>query len=85
MTRRDRIINAAKAKMNQIARQLLQESKAAVTAKGGFAEKGSLRGRDLLSLLTRANMAEDIPEYQKLKDEDVLAREFRVCTIAQAG
>ena len=34
----------------------------------------SLRGRDLLTLLLKANMATDIPESQRLSDEDVLAR-----------
>ena len=34
----------------------------------------NLRGRDLLTLLLKANMATDIPESQRLSDEDVLAR-----------
>lgn len=35
-----------------------------------------LRGRDLLSVLMRANMHEDVPETQRLTDEEVLAREL---------
>jgi hypothetical protein len=42
--------------------------------KVGAIEKSSLQGRDLLSLLVRANMATDIPESQRITDEDVLAR-----------
>ena len=42
----------------------------------GEIEKNSLHGRDLLSLLIKANMATDIPESQRLPDEDVLARAF---------
>lgn len=65
--------------MNRIGRQLLSDAKAAVMSsygveKGGAIEKSSLQGRDLLSLLVRANMATDIPESQRITDEDVLAR-----------
>lgn len=37
-------------------------------------EKKSVNGRDLLTLLMRANMATDIPDHQRLSDEEVLAR-----------
>ncbi|KAH0835842.1 cytochrome P450 [Lanmaoa asiatica] len=43
------------------------------TEKGDI-EKNSLRGRDLLSLLVKANIATDVPESQRLSDEDVLAQ-----------
>jgi hypothetical protein len=63
--------------MERIGKGLLNEAKAAVlagaTEKGGM-EKSSIQGRDLLSLLVRANMATDIPENQRLSDNDVLAR-----------
>ena len=36
--------------------------------------KENVEGRDLLSLLVRANMAHDLPAGQQLSDEDVLAR-----------
>lgn len=42
---------------------------------GGIAQK-DLEGRDLLSLLLKANLAVDIPASQKLSDEEVLARTF---------
>ena len=65
--------------MNRIGRKLLNDAKAAVMSshgveKGGTIEKSSLQGRDLLTLLVRANMATDIPENQRISDEDVLAR-----------
>ena len=65
--------------MSRIGRKLLNDAKAAVMSshdveKGSTIEKSSLQGRDLLTLLVRANMATDIPENQRISDEDVLAR-----------
>ncbi|KAG2339110.1 cytochrome P450 [Suillus weaverae] len=78
-TDRDRKIDAAQKTMGRIGSQLLHDAKAAVLSshgaeKGGSIEKSSLQGRDLLSLLVRANMATDIPENQRISDEDVLAQ-----------
>jgi hypothetical protein len=55
--------------MAGIGNQLLRESKAQAAGTGE-----NKNGRDLLSLLVRANMATDIPESQRLSDQDVLAR-----------
>jgi hypothetical protein len=55
--------------MARIGNELLQESKAKAAGTG---EKTG--GRDLLSLLVRANMATDLPESQRMSDQDVLAR-----------
>lgn len=60
--------------------QLIAEKKAAilreVAAHGE--EKGisgkNLADRDLLTLLIKANMSTDIPDSQRLSDEDMLAR-----------
>ncbi|OJA09059.1 hypothetical protein AZE42_04725 [Rhizopogon vesiculosus] len=73
---RDRKIDMAQNTMNRIGRQLLSDAKAAIMSSygGGLIEKSSLQGRDLLSLLVRANMATDIPESQRISDEDVLAQ-----------
>lgn len=63
--------------MARIGKELLLGAKAAVRASAtekGEIEKNNLHGRDLLSLLVKANMATDIPESQRLSDEDVLAR-----------
>lgn len=65
--------------MGRIGKELLSNARAAARASAtekGEIEKSSLNGRDLLSLLVKANMATDIPENQKLSDEDVLARAF---------
>ncbi|KAJ3001534.1 hypothetical protein NUW54_g6359 [Trametes sanguinea] len=35
-------------------------------------QRQDLQGRDLLTLLIRANMAKDVPDYQRLSDEDVV-------------
>ena len=66
--------------MNRIGKQLLRDSKAAILADGGgngkLEEKSSWPGRDLLSLLLRANMSTDLPPNQHMTEEDVLAREY---------
>lgn len=64
--------------MARTGEKLLSDAKAAAVATvgGGEIEKKNMRGRDLLSLLVKANMAADIPESQRLSDEDVLARTF---------
>lgn len=65
--------------MDRIGKQLLRDSKAAILADGGEngkLEKSSWPGRDLLSLLLRANMSTDLPANQRMADEDVLAREY---------
>ena len=58
--------------MSQIGNQLLQQSKAQVAGTG---EKRS--GRDLLSLLVTANMAND--NTQRMSDQDVIARTWFRC------
>ncbi|KAI0736683.1 cytochrome P450 [Fomitopsis betulina] len=64
----------------RIGMQLITEKKAAVMRaaleKGGEKEISgkSLHDRDLLTLLIKANMSTDIPENQRLSDEDVLAQ-----------
>lgn len=71
--------------MRRIGMQLVEEKKAALRAqaqptatnseKEGVSRK-DMEGRDLLTLLLKANMANDIPEGQRLTDEEVLAREY---------
>ena len=65
--------------MRQIGMELIVEKKAAIMSEiSGGKEKYGGRGgaRDLLTLLLKANMATDIPDNQRLSDEDVLARTF---------
>lgn len=62
--------------------QLIAEKKeavmrAAMQSGGGKEISGkSLHDRDLLTLLIKANMSTDIPENQRLSDDDVLARTY---------
>lgn len=61
--------------MRRIATDLMQSKKSAILAqKSGIIEKSDFQGRDLLSLLIKANMATDIPESMRMTDEDVLAQ-----------
>lgn len=61
--------------MHRIGMDLVREKKAAILAeKTTGVEKKDVQGRDLLTLLIKANMATDIPESQRLSDEDVLAQ-----------
>jgi hypothetical protein len=59
--------------MDRIGRELLIETKTDLK-KSGRVDKDSLKARDLLTILVRANMATDIPEHQRMSDTDVLAR-----------
>lgn len=67
-------MDAAHKTMRHIGLELLTQSKAAIAT--GETEEKSDQRRDLLSLLLRANTSPDIPEHQRLTDEDVLARSF---------
>ena len=62
--------------MGRIGLQLIAEKKASIIAASGESgvETKNVIGRDLLTLLIKANMATDIPESQRLSDEEMLAR-----------
>lgn len=62
--------------MRRIGEGLVRERKNAVSNDKSIEEKeaGLPKKRDLLSVLVQANMDEEIPESQRLSDEDVLAR-----------
>ncbi|KAJ7679608.1 cytochrome P450 [Mycena rosella] len=70
-TARDNIFLKSQATMNRVGMKLLAESKQQVAEIGTF-ETG--HGRDLLTLLVRANTSKEIPESQQLSDKDVLAQ-----------
>ncbi len=66
--------------MKQIGADLVEKKKAAILAshEKNFdlsKDDHDTENRDLLTLLMRANMGTDIPESQRLSDEDVIARE----------
>lgn len=67
----------AQAKLREIGMKIINDKKAEIVAQGhGHVEKGSeeVQGRDLLTVLIRANMAEDLPEAQRLSDDEMLAQ-----------
>jgi len=63
---------------NNLNKQLLNNSKAAVVSSEKAGEKDHVRGRDLLSLLVRANIVTGLSDNQRMVDEDVLARTYSV-------
>jgi len=76
----------AKETMDRIGMEIIKERKAellrATTGEKIDGKLEELQGRDLLTLLLKANVAADIPESQRLSDEDVLAQ---VPTFTVAG
>ncbi|KAL0574781.1 hypothetical protein V5O48_007173 [Marasmius crinis-equi] len=68
----------AQATLARVARELYDQSRAAVE-EGGELQAG---GRDLFSLLIRSNMKNDIPQAQRLSKEEVMAQ---VPTFLAAG
>ncbi|KAI0357855.1 cytochrome P450 [Trametes cingulata] len=69
----------AKKVMQRIGAQLIAEKKAAILRessekKDAGVGREKLQGRDLLTLLLKANMATDIPDSQRLSDDDVIAQ-----------
>ena len=55
--------------------ELITGKKAAIIGTGRL-DKRSIQGKDLLALLIKANMAEDVPDNQRLTDEEVLSGRF---------
>ncbi|KAF9534076.1 cytochrome P450 [Crepidotus variabilis] len=60
--------------MARIGKKLLSDSRAAVLAENSTVEKSTWKGKDLLSLLMKANMASDLAPDLRMSDEDVLAQ-----------
>ncbi|KAG5639166.1 hypothetical protein H0H81_006070 [Sphagnurus paluster] len=67
-TEQDEKLGPARKTMSRIGNELLRESKASIQ------EKSAWKTRDLLSLLVKSNMATDVPEQQRMSEEDVLAQ-----------
>ncbi|KAI0373454.1 cytochrome P450 [Pilatotrama ljubarskyi] len=77
--KRTEAVKEASAVFRRVGLQLVQERKAAILQEAeekhlDALEKKDLQGRDLLTLLVRANMAKDIPDSQRLSDADVLGQ-----------
>lgn len=75
-TEQDAKAGEARKVMARIGTQLLRESKASIN------DKSAWKARDLLSLLVKSNMATDIPEQQRMSDQDVLARTFAPISVS---
>ncbi|KAH9483655.1 Cytochrome P450 monooxygenase 169 [Psilocybe cubensis] len=67
---------AAMTTMKRVANELLRDSKMGLMAEDNNTKMNnkSLKGRDLLSLLLRANTSKDLPAHQRMSDEDVMAQ-----------
>ncbi|KAF7331474.1 Cytochrome P450 [Mycena kentingensis (nom. inval.)] len=65
-TATDRKVARAQATMLRVGKELMEESKRECESVGGR--------KDLLSLLIRANTAKEVPESQRMADEDVIAQ-----------
>ena len=62
----------ARATMDKVGREILDKSKGNLQTSGEKVEKSArLKGRDILTLLLRANTATDIREHQRMSDEEV--------------
>ncbi|KAI9463998.1 cytochrome P450 [Lactarius psammicola] len=78
-TDRSRALSSTLRAIRVIGKDLISQKKseilasADVDAKGGV-EKRNIQGRDLLSLLIKANMATDIPDSARMSEEEILAQ-----------
>ncbi|KAI0743350.1 cytochrome P450 [Daedaleopsis nitida] len=73
--KRTKTIDDALVTMQKIAREILNERKTEILReKAGGLGKRDVQGRDLLTILLKANMATDMPENQRMTDEEVLAQ-----------
>ena len=69
----------AKAKriMHRVGLELIREKKAGIMSASNrekTEKQTDLQSRDLLTLLIKANMGLDIPENQRMSEQDILAR-----------
>nr|GAT44998.1 predicted protein [Mycena chlorophos] len=60
----------ARGRMDDVGRRIIKGSKAALMGR----DNKTAPGRDLLSILMKANMSADLPESQKLSEEEVLGQ-----------
>ncbi|KAI9513472.1 cytochrome P450 [Russula earlei] len=84
-TDRSRLLASTVQSLRSLGQSVISRKKAEILAtteaKSDIAKR-SIQGRDLLTLLVRANMAKDIPENARMTDEEVLAQ---VSTFLLAG
>ncbi|KAI0258648.1 cytochrome P450 [Gloeopeniophorella convolvens] len=78
-TDRSRAMASTLRSISVIGRELIQRRKVEILATAesdakGAVEKRTIQGRDLLSLLIKANMASDIPDSARMGDEEILSQ-----------
>ncbi|KAI0299412.1 cytochrome P450 [Multifurca ochricompacta] len=78
-TDRSRALASTLKSVRSIGQNLISQKKAEILATSvdhtnGGVEKKDIQGRDLLSLLIKANMATDIPDNVRMSDEEILAQ-----------
>lgn len=78
-TDRTRVIACMHKCIRSIGQNVISQKKAEILSSSeidskGRVEKKNIQGRDLLSLLMKANMATDIPDHARMTEEDILAR-----------
>ncbi|KAG9015937.1 hypothetical protein FRB90_004113 [Tulasnella sp. 427] len=84
-TERSRLIARSKDVMAKVGRKLVREKREAVLAAAtgdGALGKKSVGGKDLLSVLIKANMATDLKDSKKMNDEEVIGQ---IYTLLIAG
>ncbi|KIY68837.1 cytochrome P450 [Cylindrobasidium torrendii FP15055 ss-10] len=64
------VVREAQRCMDRIGARLLSDAKSMVA----LGDKASSGGRDMFSLLVRANTSSDLPDHQKLSDRDVMSQ-----------
>lgn len=64
--------------LNRIGGKLIEERRRLVLGdvSQGSVKREDVQGKDILSLLVRANLATDLPAQSRLSDEDMLARAY---------
>jgi hypothetical protein len=80
---RDAEIRTAKKATTRIGHGLLEQNRA--TEKISSLAKDSWKGRDLLSLLIRANMATDLPSTERMTDDEMVARNYPFYCLRKDG
>ena len=69
-------LQEARQTMERVGNTLLSGMKASVraAAEDGDVSRKDFTRKDILSLLVKANMAGDVPEYSRMSDDEVLSR-----------
>ncbi|KZV67879.1 cytochrome P450 [Peniophora sp. CONT] len=82
-TKNSKRLKEANAVLHRVGLQLVAEKKSEVLATSGpSVDKSTFRSKDILGLLVRANMANDLPESSRMSDAEIVAQ---IPTLIAAG